>query len=704
MEVHQEKMKKYACPMHSEVASDTAGKCDKCGMELIEIVQGAEHSNHKHHIGHHEMMAQDFKKRFLISLLVTIPVLLLSPTTQGWLNISFEFFGQSFVLFGLASIIALWGAFPFYRSSFQDELKERRLGMMTLVSIAVGMGYLYSAATTFLIEAPDFYWEISTLTVVLLLGHWMEMRAVIGASGALGELIKLIPPTAHLKKNGEIVDIETEKLQVGSVIVIRPGEKVPIDGVVVEGSSSVNEALITGESKPVFKEKSAEVIGGSLNIDGSLTVRVTKTGEKTALSQIIDLVRQAQESKPKTQKLADRAAHYLTLIAIFAGAGTLIFWTFGTGESFVFALTMSMTVIIITCPHALGLAIPTVTTIATTLSAKNGMLVKDMNAVELARKVNVVVFDKTGTLTKGEFAVSDIVSIEDAWDAKRILALARGIEEHSEHVIAKGIVKESARRGVQAESIIEYRVVAGKGGTGMWQGKKVFLGNEALIVGMAENLGKAKEKIKDLVLEGKTLSYLVVKERVVGVIALVDEIRKEAYEAVEWFAENDIKVAMMTGDNEVVARYVAKELGIDTYFAEVLPEDKSKKIAELQEDGSIVMMVGDGINDAPALTRADVAIAIGAGTDVAIESAQIVLVRNNPLDVVKLIKLSKKTMRKMFENLAWATGYNVVAIPVAAGLLFPFGIILRPEWGALAMSASSIIVVLNALLLKREKL
>lgn len=683
---------KYSCSMHPDVTSDAPGKCTKCGMDLVEITEGAEHSDHQHHENHHEHMARDFKRRFFISLIVSIPVLALSETIQGWFGFSFDFIGQSFVLLFLASVIALWGAFPFYKSSLNDELKEKRLGMMTLVSIAIGTGYLYSVATTFLIQAPDFYWEISTLTVVLLLGHWMEMRAVIGASGALGELAKLIPPIAHLKKGKDVVDVKTDELKVNDLVLVRPGEKIPIDGVVVEGESSVNESLITGESKPIFKKHSSKVIGGSLNVDGSLVVKVTRVGDNTTVVKIIDLVRQAQESKPKTQKLADRAAHYLTLIAIIVGIGTFLFWLLA-GQSFVFALTLAITVVVITCPHALGLAIPTVTTIATGLLAKNGMLVKKMDAIELARKVNTVVFDKTGTLTKGEFVVSDVISMKDAWDSNRILALAGGIESHSQHVIAKGIIKEVERLGITSEKISSYHVIPGKGGFGEWNGKKVLLGNEALME------GKVKRKE-----EGKTLSYLMVDNDIVGVIVLVDEIREEAYKAIKWFGENDIKVVMMTGDNESVAQYVAKELGLDSYFANVLPEHKSQKIKELQKDGSIVMMVGDGINDAPALAMADVSVAIGAGTDVAIESAQIVLVKNNPLDVAKLINLSEKTMRKMHENLAWATGYNVIAIPIAAGVLFPFGIILRPEWGAIAMSLSSIIVVLNALLLKRVTL
>lgn len=661
------------------------------------------HGSHESHGNHHEMMARDFKIRFWVSLVVSAPVLLLSPTIQGWLNIYIEFPLQSWVLLGLASVIALWGAWPFYKGAVHDELKERRLGMMVLVSIAVGTGYLYSVATTFFIDAPDFYWEISTLTVVLLLGHWMEMRAVIGTSGALKELVALIPPMAHLQKHDGIIDVKTENLKAGDIIVVRPGEKIPIDGLVQEGASSVNEALLTGESKLVQKNKHDEVIGGSLNIDGSLTVRVSRTGKETALGQIIDLVRQAQESKPKTQKLADRAAHYLTLIAIVVGLCTFLFWMFIAGQGFVFALTLAMTVVVITCPHALGLAIPTVTTIATSLSAKNGILVKSMDAVERARDINYVVFDKTGTLTTGVFVVRDVVSVHKDWDEEHLLGLAAGIEQYSQHTIAKSMVHEAQSRGFKFEHVEDYHVVPGKGGSARWHGKDVLLGN-SLMVQDAKNFSHAQEAVGEIAKKGNTLSYLAVDGEIVGLIALVDEIREESFKAIQWLKDHGIKVAMITGDNDAVAAYVAKELGLDSYFAQVLPQDKSKHIIELQKQGTRVMMVGDGINDAPALTQADVAVAIGAGTDVAIESAHIVLVRNNPLDVIKLIILSKKTMIKMYQNLAWATGYNMIAIPLAAGVLFSYDIVLRPEWGAVAMSASSIIVVLNALLLKKTKL
>lgn len=670
------------------------------------------HNNKHHdHTSHHAMMAEDFKKRFFIALVLSIPVLALSPTIQQWFNFSIpSFSGSNFVLFGLASVIALYTGWPFYTHA-KAELKQKQLGMMVLVSLAVLAGYLYSAATTFFIEGQDFYWEISTLVVILLLGHWLEMRAVVGTSGALNELVKLIPPKANRVKDGETTEVETTELVRGDIILIRPGEKVPIDGKIIDGASSVNESLITGESKPVSKSKGAEVIGGSLNIDGSLTVEVTKIGKDTALSQIIELVRGAQESKPKTQKLADRAAHYLTLTAIIVGTLTFISWNFFLGETFVFALTLAITVIVITCPHALGLAIPTVSTITGTLAAKNGILIKDMTGLEKAKDVNWVMFDKTGTLTKGEFGVSDIVTF-DKQDEKELLRIAASLEQHSEHVIGKAIVSGAKEKNIALEKTTSFKNVAGKGITGNFhiqdQTYGVVIGTKTLLKEKNIEINeKQRTTVDELEGKGMTVVLVAVDGKLAGLIALSDIIKQESKQAIHALKRLGVKVAMLTGDNKATAHYVAKEIGIDKVFAEVLPEDKVKAVQELQEksgEGAVVMMVGDGINDAPALTQADVGVAIGAGTDVAIESAEIVLVKNNPLDIVKLINLSHHTMRKMKQNLAWATGYNLVAIPAAAGIFATWGIILRPEWGAIAMTLSSVIVVINALLLKRVKL
>lgn len=648
-------------------------------------------------------MAMDFRKRFIISGLITIPILFLSPTIQGWLGYSLpDISALKWFLFILASVVAIWGAKPFYVNA-REELKRHQLGMMVLVSLAVGSGYLYSAATTFLIEAPDFYWEISTLAVFLLFGHWMEMRSVVGASGALKELVKLIPPKANLVKDGSIEEIETEALNIGDIILIRPGEKVPIDGIVLEGTSNVNESMLTGESKPVSKTKSLLVIGGSLNIDGSLKVCVTKIGKDTALSQIIELVSGAQNTKPKTQRLADQAAHYLTLTAIIVGFLTLVLWSGPFGGTFVFALTLAITVVVIACPHALGLAIPMVTTVTTSLAAKNGMLIRDMDGLDMTRRVDVILFDKTGTLTKGEFGVSDVIAF-GSLSKDDVLRIGASIDQHSEHVIAKSIVKVAKEKGLELKEPKNFSYIAGKGVNGVIEGKKIFFGNKSLIQTQGLDVKQAQIEADLLSSQGKTVIYLGSEKEVLGLVALSDVIKEESVSAIEQLHKLGLQVVMLTGDNLQTAQYVAGQLGLKTFFAEILPEDKIAKVKELQKSGKKVMMVGDGVNDAPALTQANVGVAIGAGTDVAVASSQIVLVKNNPEDIVKLIRLSKATRKKMVQNLIWATGYNLVAIPLAAGVLVPIGFVLRPEWGALAMSLSSIIVVANALLLRKINL
>lgn len=658
------------------------------------------HTNHASHSNHHQMMALDFRKRFIVSGLITIPILALSPTVQGWLGYSLpDIPALKWLLFILASIVAVWGAKPFYTNAL-GELRKKQLGMMVLVSLAVGSGYLYSAATTFLIDAPDFYWEISTLAVFLLFGHWMEMRSVVGASGALKELVKLIPPKANLLRDGSIEEVETKALQIGDVILVRPGEKIPIDGVVIEGSSNVNESMLTGESKPVAKKEDQLVIGGSLNIDGSLKVRVTKIGKDTALAQIIALVSEAQNSKPKTQRLADRAAHYLTLTAIIVGILTLILWSGPLGGTFVFALTLAITVVVITCPHALGLAIPMVTTVTTSLAAKNGMLIRDMDGLDMARQVDVVLFDKTGTLTKGEFGVSDVIALGDL-SKDDVLRVGASIDQHSEHVIAKSIVKAAKENGSSLVDPKDFSYAAGQGVSGVVDGKKMFFGNKSLMQAQGIETKKVRIEATNLSSQGKTVIYLASEKEILGLVALSDVLKEESFSAIKQLQSLGLQVVMLTGDNTQTAQYVAGQLGLHTFFADVLPDQKIAKVKELQKGGKKVMMVGDGVNDAPALTQADVGIAIGAGTDVAVASSEIVLVKNNPLDIVKLIRLSKETRKKMVQNLLWATGYNLVAIPIAAGVLVPVGFVLRPEWGALAMSLSSIIVVANALLLRR---
>jgi len=659
-----------------------------------------EHAKAEDH-DHHAMMEQDFRRRFWVVLALVLPVLILSPTIQRWFGFALTFPGARYVLFVLATVITFYGTWPFYENA-RKALRSGILDMSVLVSVAVSAGYLFSVGATFFFTAVDFYWEISTLVAVLLLGHWMEMRAVRGTAGALRELVKLIPPTANRIVDDQVEEVPTAEVQVGDLLLVRPGEKVPIDGAVVEGHSSVNEAMITGESKPVSKEAGDTVIGGTINGEGALRIRVTRTGEETALAQIINLVKEAQASKPPIQRLADRAAHWLTIIAITVGLATFLFWLFLAGRPLVFALTLAVTVLVIACPHALGLAIPVVTTISTTLGARNGMLIRNAEAAETARRLDTVIFDKTGTLTKGEFGVTDVVPLA-GWDEATLLGRVAAVEVNSEHVIAQSIVRAAQERGLPLPRASDFQALPGKGAKATIEGTQLFVGNRALM----EEIGVEVPQDPHLAAlgqQGKTIVYAATEGRLLGAIALADLIRDESREAVQALKEMGIQVAMLTGDSRPVADWVAGELGLEIVFAEVRPEQKALKVRELQSRGEVVAMVGDGINDAPALVQAEVGIAIGAGTDVAIESADVVLVKNDPRDVVRLIRLSQATMSKMRQNLVWATAYNAVAIPAAAGIFQPWGITLRPEWGALFMATSTIIVAVNALWLRRVDL
>jgi Cu2+-exporting ATPase len=654
---------------------------------------------------HHAMMELDFKKRFIVSAAITVPVLLLSPTIQGWFGFKIPRFpGYDMVLFLLATVIAIYGGWPFYKGA-QKSIQRGVLDMMVLVSLAVGSGYLFSIATTFvLIGVIDFYWEISTLVVFLLFGHWMEMKMTRRASGALRELVKLIPPLANLIKEGEVVEVPTSQVKVGDTLLVRPGGKVPIDGVIVEGQSAIDESMITGESKPVGKKEGDEVIGGTINGLGAVTIKVDKTGEETALAQIIKLMQEVQASKPRTQKLADRAAHYLTIAAITVGLGSFIYWNNVAGASLVFSLTLAVTVLVIACPHALGLAIPTVTAISTTLAAKNGILVKNADALEIGEKVDTIVFDKTGTLTAGAFSVTDVVTLE-GFDGEELLSLAASLESHSEHPIGVALVRSAKEKGLGLSVPSRFEAIAGHGVKGYIEGRLVTAGTLRLMeLEKKAYTPSLIEKANSLYDEGRTLSFIAVEDEVRGVIGFADVLKTSSVEAIEELHRMGMEIVMITGDNQRTAEVIAEKAGVDRFLAEVLPQDKANEVKKLQGEGRRVAMVGDGINDAPALVQADVGIAIGAGTDVAIESADIVLIKSDPADVSKLVRLSKATMRKMKQNLLWATGYNAAAIPIAAGVLFPWGLVLRPEWGALIMSASSIIVVVNALLLRREKL
>lgn len=657
--------------------------------------------HHEHgHLSHHQMMAGDFRRRFWVVLVLSFPILALSPTIQGWFGFALPGFAFSdYVLFGLASIVAFYGGMPFYKGSL-DEIKNKNYGMMTLVSLAVLAGYFFSAASTFVFEVVDFYWEIATLVLVLLFGHWMEMKAVIGTGGALQELAKLIPQKANIIREDKIVEVNTEEVNKGDKVLIKAGEKAPVDGVVIDGESTVNESMITGESKPVTKSNGDKVIGGTINYDGALTIEVNKTGKETALSQIMKLISEAQSSRPKTQRVADKAANYLTFAAIGGGLLTFLFWQFVSPQGAVFALTLAITVVVIACPHALGLAIPTVTTITSTLAAKNGILVKDMTAMETAQGIDYIVFDKTGTLTKGEFEVNGLAVVGGASE-EDVLQYGASVDVNSLHPIARAIVEEGKNRNVKFLRVENFRNVSGRGSRGIVDNKRVVVGSKSFMQAEDINTDALEAKALEFEERGSGVVWVGVDDKILGVLAVSDSIRDGAKEMLDGLKTLGILPVMLTGDQDVVAREVAEKLGIKKFFSEVLPEDKVNKIKELQSGDKKVAMVGDGINDAPSLTQANVGIAIGAGTDVAIESAEIILVKNDLRDVLKLLRLSRKTMAKMKQNLVWAAGYNIFAIPLAAGVLFPIGIVLRPEWGALLMSASSIIVVINALALRR---
>ena len=657
------------------------------------------------HTTHHKQMGHDFKKLFFQTLPLTIFILILSPNIQKWFGYSVDFPQKNLILFILGSIVALYGGRPFF-SAAKFEIIGRNFGMMTLVSLAVISGYLFSVAATFLFPGESLWWEISTLVSAFLFGHWMEMRAVMGTTEALEELAKLIPPTANKLIKGKIIEVATDQLQKDDVVVVRPGEKVPVDGEVVEGESSVNESMISGESRPVFKKIGDRVVGGTLNNDGSLTVKVTKVGSESALAQIMELVRLAQTTKPTVQRLADKAANFLTLAAVIVGSSTFIYWFFINPQGAVFAVTLSISVIVIACPHALGLAIPTVTTITTQVAAKNGILVKDIKALEIAKKLAWVIFDKTGTLTKGEFGVDRIV-VAAGQSENEILQIAASVDYLSQHSIAKAVVAKAQTKKIKLVKVNNFQSYPGRGVSAKIGNVQYFLGNVALMEKKKVSILPFKKETERDEQEGKSFIWIAKDDKnpkLLGVFVLSDVIREESEEAVDKLHALGIKVAMITGDNGSIAKSVAQKLKIDTYWANVLPQDKVNKVKKLQEEAEVIAMVGDGVNDAPALAQSDVGIAIGAGTDVAQEAGQIVLVKNNPLDVVKIISLSRNTNTKMKQNLAWAASYNVIAIPTAAGLLFPFGILLRPEWAALLMSASSIIVVFNALLLRKQKL
>ncbi len=648
------------------------------------------------HAGHSVAL---FARRFWISLALTVPIVLLSPMIQNWLGLGerLRFPGDQYIVFALASAVYFYGGWPFL-TGLVGELKRKQPGMMTLVAMAISTAYVYSTLVVVGLSGQGFFWELATLVDVMLLGHWVEMRSVMGASGALEALVRLLPAEAHRRRaDGTVEDVPVSTLTRGDKVIVKPGERIPTDGVVVEGRTTVNQALLTGESQPVERGEGDAVIGGAVNGEAAIVLVVERTGSETYLAQVIDLVRQAQESRSRTQDLADRAAFWLTLIALSSGGLTLAVWLWN-GRDLAFAVERMVTVMVIACPHALGLAIPLVIAVSTTLAARNGLLVRDRGGFERARAITAVVFDKTGTLTQGRFGVTDIIPL-DGSAADDVLRLAAALESRSEHPIAAGIVQAAQTRQLVVPTPQDVRAIPGRGAEGVIDGTQVRVASPAYLKEL--HLAVDNPRVRDLGTQGKTLVFVLVDNHPIGAIALADLVRVESRAALARLKQLGIRTMMLTGDSAAVARSVASQLELDDVFAEVLPDQKAAKIHEVQARGFVAAMVGDGVNDAPALVAADVGIAIGAGTDVAIESADIVLVRSDPRDVPAVVQLARATYARMVQNLWWATGYNALAIPLAAGVLSSYGIVLSPALGAVLMSLSTVIVAINARLLGR---
>ncbi|WP_286944905.1 copper-translocating P-type ATPase [Acetobacterium sp. UBA5834] len=659
------------------------------------IPANEQHTEHDDHHDHHAMMVADFRKRFFVSLIITIPILILSPMIQMFMGVDWRFIGDSYLLFGLSTILFFYGGKPFLVGA-RDELKKKSPAMMTLIALSITVAYIYSTLTVFFISGDDFFWELATLIVIMLLGHWIEMKSVMGASRALDELVKLMPEEAQqIMDNGEIKDIPVKHLKAGDSVLVKPGEKIPIDGLVYDGRSAVNESMITGESAPVEKEAGDETVGGSINGEGILKFKVSRVGEDTFLSQVLKLVREAQDSKSNTQRLADKAAKWLFYIAVIAGTLTFSAWMI-ISQDLNFAVTRAVTVIVISCPHALGLAVPLVTAVSTSIGARKGLLIRDRAAFENARKLNAVVFDKTGTLTEGTFGITDIKAI--GISREELLLLTYSVESNSEHPIAQGIVNVGKKLNLKMKEVKDYQNLPGKGLKANVDGRDIMVVSPGYL--RSEKIAFDVNQYEKLAQMGKTVIFILDGRTLLGYLALSDIVRDSAREAIDILNSMDIETILLTGDNQRVAAYVGNQLKIDTIIAEVLPQEKASKIDGLIKEGKIVAMTGDGVNDAPSLAKADLGIAIGAGTDVAIETADVILVRSNPLDVVTVLKLSKATYQKMIQNLIWATGYNMIALPLAAGVLYNQGIVINPAVGAALMSLSTIIVAINAKLLK----
>lgn len=699
--------------MHPQILKDEPGKCPLCGMNLIPLGGTARpekdehshhHQNHDHHsesdssaagfdkhAGHH---TPDFLKRFWITLVLSVPVLQLSHMIQQWLGFTIAFQGDKYVLLVLGSIIYFYGGMPFFKG-FLGEVKAGAIGMMTLVALAITVAYVYSVAVVFGLPGMDFFWELATLIVIMLLGHWLEMRSQMAASKALQSLVALLPNDVTVEQNGSPVKIKLEQLKNGDTVIIRPGEKVAADGLIVEGSSYLNESMLTGESVPVRKESGGKVIAGSINGDGALKIKATGVGKDSYLNKVINLVQDAQAAKSNTQNLADKVAKWLTIVAIVVGVGTFAYWYITMGD-LAFALERMVTVMVTACPHALGVAIPLVVAISTTLSATNGLLIRNRTAFETTRRLSTIIFDKTGTLTKGSHTVQKIIPLTEHYSENDLLQYAAAVQQNSEHHIAKGIMQTLSERKLELWKSDNFRYMQGIGVTGIVNGKSVVAAGPNYFVQNNKQVPAIPEEINQ---DAETVNFILIDDVPVGIVSLADTIREGAKEAIDQLRSMNIKSFLLTGDNEKVAAAVSKQLGMDGYLANVLPHHKQEKVKEFQDKGEIVAMTGDGVNDAPALAAADVGIAVGSGTDVAAETADIILVNSDPRDVVKMIDFGKKTYSKMIQNLVWAVGYNVVAIPLAAGVLYPT-YVLSPAMGAVLMSVSTIVVALNASLLK----
>ena len=681
------KMKKHEHVNHDEMNHDE-----------MKHENHMEHNHEEHnHSGHdHTHMLVEYKNKFIISLLVTIPILVLSPMIQAFFGFEWAFIGDSYILFVLSTFVFIYGGKPFLLGSI-DEIKKRNLGMMTLIALAIIVAYLYSALTIFVLEGSNFFWELATLIDIMLIGHYIEMKSVMSASNALEKLVKLIPSEAHLMvSNGNVKTIRTDEVQKGDKLLIKPGEKIPVDCAILSGESTVDESMLTGESVPVTKKKGDLLIGGAINGSGSLTVQVKKIGKDSYIYQVIDLVKEAQESKSRTQDLSNRAARLLFYVAVSVGVITFIVWII-IGKDVSYALERMVTVMVIACPHALGLAAPLVVARSTAISAQNGLLIRNRANFEEARNLEAIVFDKTGTLTKGAFIVTDVV-LTEGYTEEDLFKYAASLESQSSHPLSVGLLKSAKDKNTKIIKPTKFESLTGKGISGIVENKQVHVISPGYM--KDKKIKYPVEEYKRLSNQGKTISFVLVNNELIGFYALADEVRESAKSAVKKLKNMNIKTIMLTGDNKQVANWVANQLGLDEVYAEVLPHEKAEIIKELKTRYKKVAMTGDGINDAPALVTADLGIAIGAGTDVAIESADVILVRSDPEDVVSIIRLSKSTYRKMKQNLWWAAGYNIVTIPLAAGVLYSIGIVLSPAMGAVLMSLSTVIVAINARLFK----